>query len=124
MSLVRSLRYFVTQYRAIEDGAVSGLRSLFEARDELNDLESEYNTQNAKSPDRLVLADQTEPNQVRLWTTGDGSRIQVGAMTDSHLFYALAKARRGEYPDTASRATGVRALKLEAFRRLRNELVK
>lgn len=44
-------------------------------------------------------------------------------MTDQHLFYALAKARRGEYPDSHARATGIEALELEAFRRLRNKLV-
>src|SRR5688572_31835214 len=41
-----------------------------------------------------------------------------------HLFYALAKARRGEYPDTHARATGIEALELEAFRRLRNKLTR
>lgn len=122
MSIVRALRYFVTQYRSIEDSALRQTITLYEAKDALDALEKEYNTQNAQSPDRLVLADQTEPNQVRRWTTGDGTRIPVGNMTDSHLFYALAKAKRGEYPDTASRATGVCALELEAFRRLRNQL--
>ena len=52
------------------------------------------------------------------WTTGDGSRIRVQAMSDSHLHYALAKAHRGEYPDSVSRNTGIAALKAEAARRL------
>lgn len=53
-----------------------------------------------------------------LWTTGDGSRVPVASMTDSHLFYALAKARRGEYPDTYSRKVEVSTLEAEALRRL------
>lgn len=53
-----------------------------------------------------------------LWTTGDGSRVRVDAMSDSHLFYALAKARRGEYPDTYSRKVEVSALEAEVLRRL------
>lgn len=65
----------------------------------------------------------TEPNQVKTWTTSDGSRIQVGAMTDQHLFYALAKARRGEYPDSHARQTGIETLEVESFRRLRNRLL-
>lgn len=100
MSILKPLCYWVRRYLALEQ------------------------PRRGKEPDHLVLADLTEPNQVALWTTGDGSRIQVGAMTDQHLFYGLAKAMRGEYPDSASRATGVCALKLEAFRRLRNELTR
>jgi hypothetical protein len=52
------------------------------------------------------------------WTTGDGTRVRVQAMSDSHLFYAIAKGRRGEYPDSYSRRTGIRALEVEALRRL------
>ena len=33
-----------------------------------------------------------------LWTTGDGSRVPVANMSDSHLFYAVAKARRTPRP--------------------------
>jgi hypothetical protein len=53
-----------------------------------------------------------------LWTTGDGGRVPVAGMSDSHLFYALAKARRGEYPDTYSRKVEVRTLEAEVLRRL------
>lgn len=53
-----------------------------------------------------------------LWTTGDGSRVPVATMSDQHLFYALAKARRGEYPDTYSRKVEVAVLESEALRRL------
>jgi hypothetical protein len=53
-----------------------------------------------------------------LWTTGDGSRVPVKAMSDSHLFYALAKAKRGEYPDSYSRKVQVGTLESEALRRL------
>src|SRR5687767_1112431 len=52
------------------------------------------------------------------WTIGDGTRVRVQAMSDSHLFYALVKAGRGEYPDSYSRRTGIRALEVEALRRL------
>lgn len=52
------------------------------------------------------------------WTTADGSKVRVQAMSDSHLHYALAKAYRGEYPDSASRLAGIDALKAEAARRL------
>lgn len=68
------------------------------------------------------LANLTEPNQVRKWTGGDGTRIAVSRMSESHLFYALAKARRGEYPDSYSRQTGIEALEVEAFRRLRERI--
>ncbi len=123
---MKNLRYFVDNFEKIRLDAVRGITSLFSARDALNVLEQEFESsvKSKPHPDRLALADLTEPNQVAMWTTGDGGRIQVGYMTDAHLFYALAKAGRGEYPDTASRATGVRVLKIEAFRRLRNELTK
>lgn len=52
------------------------------------------------------------------WTTGDGSKVRVQAMSDSHLHFALAKAYRGEYVDSASRLAGIDALKAEAARRL------
>jgi len=121
---MKTLRYFVDAYRNIENNAVARLISLYCAKESLDRLEKEYVEQHAKSPDHLVLADRTEPNQVKTWTSGDGSRIEVGCMTDQHLFYALAKARRGEYPDTHARATGIEALELEAFRRLRNKLTR
>ncbi len=53
-----------------------------------------------------------------VWTCGDGARIPVTAMSDSHIFYALAKVRRMEYPDSKSRETGAQALEGEALRRL------
>jgi hypothetical protein len=124
MSIVKPLRHFVTRYLAIADSAIHGSLTLYGAKDALDQLDQEYNAQNSRSPDRLVLASLTEPNQVTLWTGSDGSRTAVSSMTDAHPHYALAKAGRGEYPDSASRAAGVRALELEAFRRLRNELVK
>lgn len=52
------------------------------------------------------------------WTCGDGKRVPINEMSDSHLFYALAKARRSEYPDSWSRQVGVQALEGEALRRL------
>lgn len=52
------------------------------------------------------------------WTTGDGTKVRVQAMSDSHLHFALAKAYRGEYIDSASRLAGIDALKAEAARRL------
>jgi hypothetical protein len=52
------------------------------------------------------------------WSTGDGTRIRVRDMTNSHLHYALAKAYRNEYPDYVSRSAGIAALKAEAARRL------
>lgn len=53
-----------------------------------------------------------------LWKTGDGSRVLVQNMADAHLFYALAKARRGEYPDSYSKKVEVGVLESEALRRL------
>lgn len=53
-----------------------------------------------------------------MWTTGDGSRIEVTKMTDAHLHYAIAKIYRGEYPDAKCRTLGFNALKREAARRL------
>ena len=52
------------------------------------------------------------------WTCGDGRRVRVRTMSDAHLFYAIAKAGRGEYPDSYSRKTGVATLEREALRRL------
>ena len=119
---MKNLRYFVDNFEAIRLNAVRGIASLFSARDALNALEKEFESQCA--PAKPVLADLTEPNQVKRWTDHTGKAIEVGAMGDARLFYALAKAGRGEYPDSYSRQTGVRALKIEAFRRLRNELTK
>lgn len=59
-----------------------------------------------------------EGNLDTLWTTGDGSKVRVSAMSDSPLFFALAKAFRGEYYVSADRQKGIEALKLEAARRL------
>lgn len=52
------------------------------------------------------------------WTCGDGKRVRVSEMNDSHLFYAIAKAFRQEYPDARTREVGIDALKAEALRRL------
>lgn len=52
------------------------------------------------------------------WTMGDGSRIVVCSMTDAHLFFALAKSHRNEYPDARSKASGRKALEKEALKRL------
>lgn len=123
MSIFKPLSYYIRRYEGIFDHVRNGhTKSLLDAKSQLEALDREYNDDNSRSPDRFVLADLTEPNQTKRWTCGDGKAIEVGSMTDSHLFYALAKAGRGEYPDTYSRQTGVRALKIEAFRRLRNEL--
>lgn len=125
--IIRPLTYYIRRYEGIVDRVRNGLTtSLLDAKSQVEALEREFaeDMSRSRSPDRFVLASLTEPNQVQKWTTGDGSRVEVGGMTDSHLFYALAKAGRGEYPDCKSRQTGIRALKIEAFRRLRNELVK
>lgn len=58
-----------------------------------------------------------------LWTSGDGSRVPVREMSFAHLFYAIAKASRNEYPDSKTRALGVQALKREATYRLLREVV-
>lgn len=63
-----------------------------------------------------LIKETTQPEP--MWTCGDGKRIPVKSMTDSHLFFAIAKAFRDEYPDSKSRADGVAALKAEAARRL------
>lgn len=57
------------------------------------------------------------------WTCGDGRRIRVIDMDDAHLFFALAKGFRNEYPDSVTRRDGVRALKAEALFRLQNRVV-
>lgn len=48
------------------------------------------------------------------WITGDGSKVRVQVMNDSHLFYAIAKGMRGEY----GAARTITHLKNEALRRL------
>ena len=118
MRLIKPLSYYINRYLGIERSVLKEGVPLMQGKTHLDALISEYNT----AHDSLALANLPAPNQVALWTPGDGSRVQVSAMTDQHLHYALAKATRGEYPDSASRRTGVRALKIEAFRRLRNEL--
>lgn len=125
MRIIKPLSYYIRRYLTIERSVLKEGVPLMQGRDLLDNLVTEYNTDQEPlrgCPDSLALADLTEPNQVAEWTNGDGSKTQVGAMSPQHLHYALAKALRGEYPDSASRRTGVRALKIEAFRRLRNEL--
>jgi hypothetical protein len=122
--MVKPLSYYIQSYLRIESRARAHEISLMDAKAELEGLDADYMRENSRSPDRLVLADLTEPNQVALWTDSDGSRVRVADMTSAHLHYALAKAERGEYPDSICRQLGIRALKIEAFRRLRNELVK
>ncbi len=53
-----------------------------------------------------------------VWTSQDGRELRVQAMSDSHLFYALAKGRRGEYGTWSEGAFKVKALESEALRRL------
>jgi hypothetical protein len=67
---------------------------------------------------KLVRLQTDSTDRYATWTCSDGRRVPVRTMSDSHLFYAIAKARRGEYPDSYSRKTGVEALEREALRRL------
>jgi hypothetical protein len=125
MHIIKPLSHYIRRYLTIQEDALARRVDLLNAKERLDRLFTEYNTDQEPQrggPDRLALADLTEPNQVTLWTSGDGSRVQVSEMSEAHLHYALAKGARGDYPDSASRRTGVRALKIEAFRRLRNEL--
>lgn len=55
---------------------------------------------------------------MELWTCHDGHRVPVNDMDDAHLFFAIAKAHRMEYPDSQSRKAGIAALRKEALRRL------
>lgn len=55
---------------------------------------------------------------VEMWTTGDGRRIPVTEMSNPHLYYAIAKIHRGEYPDSKCREVGLPALQKEVLRRL------
>jgi hypothetical protein len=50
------------------------------------------------------------------WVTGRGEHVRVQAMAGSHLFYAIAKGYRGEYPTQYARA--LVHLENEALRRL------
>jgi len=50
------------------------------------------------------------------WMTGRGEIVRVQAMSGSHLFYAIAKGYRGEYPPQYARA--LIHLENEAMRRL------
>lgn len=123
---MKKLADYIRTYEGIVRRVIVGGVSLVTGAAELDELYREFERDTkppaGNPPERLALANLTEPNQMTLWTSQDGSRKKVAAMTDAHLFYALAKCCRGEYPDAESRATGVRALKIEAFRRLRNEL--
>jgi hypothetical protein len=65
---------------------------------------------------------ETKKSEQAMWTCGDGKRVKVRDMTDSHLFFAIAKGRRGEYPDSVTRKAGVEALEAEALRRLTRDL--
>lgn len=56
-----------------------------------------------------------------MWTDHSGARIPVKTISDAHLFYAIAKAFRGEYPDSKTWADGVAALKREALSRLQSD---
>jgi hypothetical protein len=50
------------------------------------------------------------------WVTGRGEHVRVQAMNGAHLFYAIAKGYRGEYPSQYSRS--LVHLENEALRRL------
>lgn len=52
------------------------------------------------------------------WHTHDGRDLPVQAMALSHLFFALAKHYRGEYPHGSLARRGVEGLQAEALRRL------
>jgi hypothetical protein len=57
-------------------------------------------------------------HQFAEWTCGDGRRVKVREMENAHLFYAIAKGMRNEYPCSLSRKTGIEALRAEAVRRI------
>lgn len=71
-----------------------------------------------EEPHRVADSEIARDAREDKWTTGDGSRIPVSEMTDQHLFFALAKSHRNEYPDARSKASGRRVLEKEAFARL------
>jgi hypothetical protein len=64
----------------------------------------------------ITLAASRHQNGV--WETAGGTRVGVKHMPESHLLFALAKARRGEYLLTAERREMIEALEAEALRRL------
>lgn len=72
----------------------------------------------AEDGSKLHLATTERGDTWPTWTTHTGARVDVRRMGFDHLFYAIAKASRGEYPDSHARRTGVEALKREALRRL------
>lgn len=53
------------------------------------------------------------------WVSGDGARVRIQDMTDSHLFFSLAKGYRGEYGPRSVAQSRMPALEAEAKRRLR-----
>jgi hypothetical protein len=52
------------------------------------------------------------------WISADGGRLRIADMTDSHLFFALAKGYRGEYGAGGFAARQMPKLEAEAARRL------
>lgn len=57
------------------------------------------------------------------WTCGDGRAVKIKGMADSHLYFAIAKYYRGDYPSDSGkkereRDHACKALKAEAARRL------
>jgi hypothetical protein len=89
-------------------------------RAEINDVRTYIAVRDAliETARKLHLATTERADPHPTWTTGDGGRVSIRYMSNSHLFYAIAKAHRGEYPDQHARRTGVDALKREALRRL------
>lgn len=71
-----------------------------------------------EEPHRVADSEIVRDAREDKWTTGDGSRIPVSEMTDQHLYFALAKSHRNEYPDARSKASGRAVLEKEVRRRL------
>lgn len=52
------------------------------------------------------------------WASADGRRVKIADMTDSHLFFSLAKGYRGEYGPRSVAQARMPALEAEARGRL------
>jgi hypothetical protein len=104
--------YYEQALRALEVTAASE-KNAWEQVKQLRDLQ-------ALGRNDAHLQTRNETMKQLEWTCGDGKRVKIMHMETAHLFYAIAKGYRSEYPDSLSRKLGLRALCAEAQYRLQS----
>jgi hypothetical protein len=89
----------------------------------MGDMADYYSTDFGPEDDFQIAARRSLPDWRRdvrqdEWVSGDGARVKIADMTDSHLFFSLAKGYRGEYGPRSVAQSRMPSLEAEAKRRL------